>query len=131
MSFESIANSITSFFNTLAEANNFVVRFDNDPGNTPTSKPWMKASVDFGDSRQLEIGIDSFRNVGIFNVMIYVSIGMGIADALEVADVVAAAFRTAVVDGMINFQTPKIVNVGRVEDNWQVSVICPFFADEN
>jgi hypothetical protein len=131
MSFESIANSITTYFHGVATANNFVVRFDNDPRDTPADRPWIQTNVDFGDSRQFEIGVSSFRNVGIFNAMIYISIGQGIAGALSVADVIASAFRTTVIDGTINFQTPRIVNVGRVDDNWQVSVLCPFFVDEN
>lgn len=131
MSFESIANSITAYFHTVATANSFIVRFDNDPRDTPENKPWMKTSVDFGDSRQFEIGVNSFRNVGIFNAVIHVSIGQGIADVLSIADIIVTAFRAVVVDGVINFQTPKITNVGRVDDNWQVNVICPFFVDEN
>lgn len=127
--FENIANSITTFFNVLATTNSFVVRYDNDPRETPSSGAWMNVNVDFGDSHQAEIGVPTFRNVGIFNVRIKIPIGQGIADALTIADVVAAGFRTVIVDEIINFQTPRIENVGRVEDNYQVNVICPFQVD--
>jgi len=134
MSFKSIANSISSFFSTLATTNNFVVRYDNDPRNTPTDKIWMNVNVDFGDSHQAEIGVPTFRHIGIFNVRIKIPIGLGVADALDIADIIVAGFKGAnglpiILDGIINFQTFRIENVGRVEDNHQVNVICPFQVD--
>lgn len=131
MAFKNIANSITTFFNTLATTNNFVVRYDNDPRTTPTDKVWMNVEIDFGNSDQAEIGVSTFRNVGIFNVRIKTPIGVGSADALDVADIIADAFRTTIVDSIINFQVPRIEKVGRVEDNYQVNVICPFQVDTN
>lgn len=127
--FVKIANSITIFFDAFANINNFVVRYDNDPRDTPTSGVWMRVSTEFKDSNQAEIGIPTFRNEGSFNVKIKILLGQGIADALSIADIIAAKFRTTIVDETINFQTPRIENVGRVEDNYQVNVICPFFAD--
>jgi len=129
MAFKDIVNAITSYFNILAEANSFVVRYDNDPRDTPTDKIWCVASVDFGDSRQAEIGIKTFRNVGIFNVQIKTPLGVGSADGLNVADIIATAFRTTIVDEIINFQVPRIEKVGRVEDNYQINVLCPFQVD--
>jgi len=127
--FAGIANSITTFFDALATTNNFVVRYDNDPGDTPTEKIWMRASIDFGDSHQAEIGIKTFRNVGIFNVQIKTPIGVGSADALDIADIIAAGFRNKIVAQIINFQVPRIEKVGRVEDNYQINVLCPFQVD--
>lgn len=127
--FEGITNSITTFFKALAIIKNFVVRYDNDPGETPTDKIWVKVGIDFGDSHQVEIGVKTFRNVGIFNVQIKIPIGIGSADGLNVADIIATAFRTTIVDETINFQVPRIEKVGRVEDNYQVNVICPFQVD--
>jgi len=129
MSFKSIANSITTFFKALTDANNLVVRYDNDPRITPTSGAWMKVSIEFKDSNQAEIGISTFRNEGSVNVEIKIPIGRGSADALSIADIIAAGFRTTIVDEVINFQTPRIENVGRVEDNYQVNVLCSFFVD--
>lgn len=127
--FEGITNSITTFFKALATAKNFVVRYDNDPRDTPTDKIWMKVGVDFGNSQQAEIGVPTFRNIGIFNIQIKTPIGIGSADALNVADIIVTAFRTTIVDEIINFQFPRIENVGRVEDNHQINVICPFQVD--
>lgn len=127
--FAGITNSITTFFNALANKNNFVVRYDNDPTDTPTSGIWMKISVDFGNSQQAEIGVKTFRHIGIFNVEIKIPLGIGSADALDIADIIIAEFQTAIVDEIINFQVPRIEKVGRVEDNYQVNVICPFQVD--
>ena len=129
MAFKDIANSITTFFNTLAITNSFVVRYDNDPRATPTDKVWMNVEIDFGNSDQAEIGVSTFRNVGIFNARIKVPIGQGSADALHIADIIAMGFRTTIVNKIINFQFPRIENVGRVEDDYQMNVICPFFVD--
>lgn len=127
--FAGITNSITTFFNALAGVNNFVVRGENDPTDTPADKIWMKVNVDFGDSQQAEIGVPTFRNIGIFNVQIKTPIGIGSADALDIADIIAEKFRNKIVDEIINFQVPRIEKVGRVEDNYQVNVICPFQVD--
>ena len=129
MGFKSITNSITAFFKAIADTNNFVVIYDNDPTDTPASGAWINVGVDYGDSHQAEIGVPTFRNVGIFNARIKTKIGIGSADALDIADIIATGFRNKIVDGIINFQVPRIEKVGRVEDNFQVNVICPFQVD--
>jgi len=127
--FAGITNSITAFFHNFAEENNFVVRYDNDPRETPVSGVWMNVSVGFGSSYQVEIGVPTFRNIGIFNVRIKVAIGGGLAGILNIADEIAEKFKTVIIDEIISFQTPRIEIVGRVEDNYQVNVICPFQVD--
>ena len=127
--FAGITNSITTFFKALADKNNFVVRYDNDPTDTPTKGTWMKVSVDFGNSQQAEIGVKTFRHIGILNVEIKIPLGIGSADALDIADIIIAEFQTTIVNSVINFQVPRIEKVGRVEDNYQVNVICPFQVD--
>jgi len=127
--FAGITNSITAFFHTFAEENNLVVRYDNDPRETPTSGVWVNVSVVFGSSYQAEIGVSTFRNMGIFNVRIKVAIGEGLAGILNITDEIVEKFRTVIIDEVIDFQTPRIEIVGRVEDNFQVNVICPFQVD--
>ena len=131
MGFESLANSITTFFQALATINSYTVRYDDDPRSTPTSGLWCEVSVDFGDSQQKEIGIESFREVGNLTVMIKQEAGLGLNGLLVVADVIAAAFRTITVDNAIIFKVPRIIKNGRIEDNYQVTVICPFHYDWN
>lgn len=130
MSFKSIANNITGYFKQVASANSLIVRYDDDPRDTPTDDLWMGVSVNFGTSEQITTGIKQFRTPGNFEVKIYQPVGSGISNLLETADIVAGAFRTEIITN-VNFQTPRVVNVGREGDNYQVNVICPFFVDEN
>lgn len=128
--YESCTNSITTFFNALAEANNFVVRYDNDLQDIPDT-PWLETRVDFGKPKQFEMRgeEDNVRYLGIFNVIVRIPIGIGSSLALNIADIIAAKFRTAIIDETINFQVPRIENVGRYEDDHLITVICPFQVD--
>ena len=128
MGFESITNSITTYFLDVCDTNSLTVRFSNDPRATPTSGLWLEFNIDFGNSEQKELGINSYRNPGNVTVKIKNSIGLGVGGVLEVADVIASAFRTVDIDSII-FRVPRIINVGRIEDNYQMNVICPFFVD--
>lgn len=130
MTFKSITNSITAYFVLLAATNSFVVRFDDDPTDTPSDDLWMEFSVDFGDANQIATGVKQFRYPGLVTVRIRQVVGSGTSNLLSTADIVAEGFRTAMISG-VNFQVPKIKNVGRVKDDWMFNVICPFFIDEN
>jgi len=127
--YEQIANNISTCFYILAEINNLIVKYDNDFKDTPTDEIWCRPKIDFGKAKEADIGTDYLRIPGIFNVIIHSPIGRGTTDVLNIADIISTRFKTAIVDETINFQTPRIENVGRVEDNYQVNVICPFFAD--
>ncbi len=131
MGFESLANSITTYFKSIADSNGYTVRYDNDPRRTPTSGLWCKVSIDFGDSQQKEIGIESFREAGNLTVMIKQEAGLGLKGLLVVADVIAAAFRTETIDNIVIFKVPRIIKNGRIDDNYQITVICPFHYDWN
>ena len=128
MGFKEIVNSITTYFQDVADANNFTARFDNDLRATPTSGLWYEFGIDFGNSQQKELGINSYRNSGNVIIKIKNEIGLGIGDLLEKADIIAAAFRNENIDEII-FRVPRIVKVGRIEDNYQINVICPFYID--
>lgn len=127
--YEQIANNISTCFDILAEINNIIIRYDNDPSEISTDEIWCESRIDFGKAIEINLGINYSRIPGIFNIIIHSPIGQGIADVLNIADVVATRFRTVVVDDIINFQVPRIENVGRIENNYQVNVICPFQVD--
>lgn len=129
LGFELITNKITSGFKILATANSFVVRYENDPTDTPGDDTWIKVSVDFGTSNQIATGVKQFRNPGNLTIEIKSKIGKGSAPALSVADIIVEWCRAEVING-VNFFTPRIEKVGRVEDDYQVNVICPFYMDE-
>lgn len=130
MGFESIANSINSYLQVVADTNNYTIRFDNDPRTTPTETLWLESSIKFGDSQQIELGINSHRNFGDLIITIKNGIDLGIGGLLEVADIIGAAFKSVDIDTIV-FRVPSIKNNGRVNDNWEVEITCPFYIDEN
>jgi len=130
MGFQSLANSINTYFAAVAAANEYVVRYDDDPRATPTSGLWLEIAIDFGDSQQKEIGINSYRNIGNLTVRIKQEAGLGISSLLAAADIIATAFKSTDVDSSVIFNVPRIAKNGRVDDNYQVTVTCPFHYDE-
>ena len=129
MGFESIANSINAYLQDVADTNGYTIRYDNDPRATPSSGLWLKISIVFDDSKQKEIGINSFRNVGSLNIEICNSIKLGVSHILHVVDKIVKQFIELTINNSIKFKTPRIGNIGRVQDNYQINVICPFFID--
>lgn len=129
MGFVSLANIITSEFNDLATVQGWAVRYSNDPRPNPTTGFWMVVSVDFGDATQIELGINSYRDVGNLTVMIKNNAKLGIGASLAAADTIAENFRSVTIDSVVLFRTPHIVKVGRIEDVYQIDVICPFQYD--
>ena len=131
MSFASLANSITTYLQTVADANNFTVRYDNDLRTTPTpaSGFWLQCKIEFGDSQQKELGINSYRNFGKLVITLKNKIGIGIGTLLANADIIVTAFKSVDIDAII-FKVPSVKNKGRVDDNWVLEVSCPFHLDE-
>ena len=129
MSFESLANSINTYCKSVMELYSYVVRYDDDPRETPASGLWCKVLIDFGDSQQKEIGINSYRNIGNVTIRIKQEAGLGLNSLLIAADRIVTAFRSTDVDSII-FRVPRITKNGRIDDNCQVTVTCPFQYDE-
>lgn len=126
MGFQSTANSINTYLQTVADTNGYVIRYDNDSRDTPTDALWLEATISFGDSHQKELGINSYRNFGDLIITIKNSIKLGIGELLGVADIIGAAFKSIDI-GIIIFRVPSIKNNGRVNDNWEVEITCPFY----
>jgi len=129
MSFSTINNSITTYFQDIADTHDLVVRYDNDIRKTPSSGLWCKCNVDFDDSKQKEIGVNSYRNTGIFTIEIYYPIKMGLWSILRLVDIIVASFTEEVINDSVKFKTPSIKNIGRIKDNYQMNIICPFYID--
>lgn len=129
MGFAELANNITTYFQDVADTNNYTVRYDNDPRATPTSGLWLRCKIEFDNSEQKELGINSYRNFGKLIITIKNTTGIGIGVLLINADIIATAFRSVDV-GSIIFNVPSIVNKGRVDDNWEFEITCPFHLDE-
>ncbi len=128
--YERTANQITTYFQGIADTNSFVVRFDNDPRDTPADDVWYLASVDFGVANQHELGTtSSFRVVGNFSIRSQDAIGTGMGVLLENSDTITTAFRAKNVSRII-FGIPRINNTGRIGDNFQINITCPFMVDK-
>ena len=127
--YESLANQISTYFQDIVDVNNLVVRYDNDLRATPTDDLWCEYNIDFGEANQSGIGIDSFRNVGNFVVKLKNYIRLGTGELYEKADIIADSFRSTNLNRII-FRVPKVRRIGRIKDNYQVTVICPFFVDK-
>lgn len=127
--YESLANQISAYFETnVAEALNIPVRYDNDPRKTPNALFWIEYSIDFGTATQFEIGVNSSRHVGNINVRLKHKVGIGIGRLLDIADQINTLFKVIEINDII-FRVPRVVNTGRVGDDYQLSVICPFQVD--
>jgi len=127
--YENLANQLSAYFQDIADVNNLIVRYDNDLRATPSDNLWCEYNIDFGNATQNNLGIDTFRNIGNFNIKIKNQIGLGIGELFEKADIISTAFLRKNLNRII-FDIPKIRKIGRVEDNYQVNVICPFFSDK-
>lgn len=129
MSFhDNLEKMIAVFLQSLADTNGWTVRYDNDSRTTPTSGLWLLAGLDLGESKQSELGLDRFRNASNYTIQVKNTMGDGIANILSVVDILVDAFESKNLNE-VTFGVPRVVNVGRMEDLYQINVICPFFAD--
>jgi len=131
MGFESITNAITSQVNSVMSANSYTARYSNDARDTPTDDYWCHVSLAYGNSDQVELNPALYRTAGVLTIIVVGPMKKGTGLLLEMADKLATAFRSLSLGSGIRFRTPRIENVGRVNDSWQINVICPFIADEN
>jgi hypothetical protein len=126
--YERLTNQITTYFQSIADSNNLIVRYDDDCRDTPSNELWCFCSIDYGSCNKSSIGANRFRNIGNLNIKIKNPIGLGISEILSTADIVANAFRNINLNNII-FEVPRVRNVGRIKDDHQYNVICPFFSD--
>lgn len=131
MGFEDITNAITTQVASLMQSKNYTARYDNDPTATPKSGYWCHVSLSFGNADQIELGGGLFRKVGILTIQIVGPVNEGSKTFSTMADIIVAFFKNLTIGGYIKFRSPRIENVGRIGDNWNVNVLCPFHADEN
>lgn len=134
MTHEALANTIRSRFETqIAEAYNLPTQYDNQDFNKPADgSMWCRVSVKEGDSFQVDIGGSSGsrdRTAGVVFVQIFIALGQGDKQAVEMADLIKAVFRRITISG-VKFRTPSVKRVGNNNQEWQVNVICPFIADD-
>lgn len=129
--FAAIGSVIRTRFETLVEGPlSLPTVYDNAPDPHLDDAAWARLTINYGDSRLLEIGArPSYRTIGSAIAQLFYPVETGDGDALEAADVVSSAFRRVTVTG-VKFLVPSVKSVGRTEKWWQVNVTCPFQCDE-
>jgi len=147
---QEIANSIRAHFHDNIEVgyehgNGIPTQYDNDgafvkptgldgatpPGFKARDALWIRFSIRPGESRQVSLGANSrFRTPGVAIAQIFVPLGLGDKTAWEVADAISSAFRATTVNNSVRFYTPYVSYQGRSGKEWQINVICPFYADD-
>jgi len=129
MLYQNIINELNSYFQDIADSHNLIVRYDNDLRTTPISGIWYECKIEFDRTEQKEIAPNSYRVIGNLIVEIYYSIKIGISFILRQVDILIAYFTETTVNNFLKFKTPIVQNIGRVEDNFQINIICPFYVD--
>ena len=129
MGFVSLANSIITAFEDVADSNGFEARYDNDPDDTPSSGLWCEVSVNFGSADQKEIGVNSFRDIGSLDIKIRNDTRLGIGAQLSLIDIIVLAFSDVLVDNIVLFRTAEVKKIGRIDDNYEIDITCPFQYD--
>lgn len=137
MTYEAIENAIRNRFQTLIigpleSGNPLPVEYDNveTPKTDATKERWVRHSIKFGEARQVDkSGLKRFRVVGVMYVQIFYEAGRGTKEANTLVDLINTNFRAKTDTGVV-FRTPTRTDVGRVKNWWQVTVACPFYADD-
>ena len=138
MGFQSASDAMRTKLRDAIAASAFAgtpVQYDNGPLEHPDASPWLRHELGWGWGQGVELGSGaSHRRGGAATTEVYVPVEEGDKQALELADVVASAFRLAKVDGVL-FGAPSLRRVGRIaglgagSDWWRVDVLCPYRVD--
>ncbi len=112
-----------------------VVEYDNAGVDPPAvgSDFWVRFMVKPGDSEVHETSSTRARTVGIAAVSIFVALGKGDKVGLDFADLFVAEFKQSDITfggATVNFRTPTVNPLGRVNQRWQVNVDVPFWTND-
>ena len=134
MTFETLANTIRGRFDSeIALNKNLPTQYDNQDKDKPADNiMWCRFTIKEGQTIRKSIGSpgnNRFRTPGIAIAQIFAPLSQGDKDALQMADNINQAFRAVCISG-VHFRVPYIKRVGRVDSNYQVNVICEFYADD-
>lgn len=133
-SWEKEGNDIRGAFATaLAETYpSMKVAYDNAPFTIPTDgSTWIRLTVLSGQSNRLNINASQkkYRHIGVVVAQIFTKPGSGDKEARQVAEVVAAIFRSTQVGGCL-FKEPAATPVGTNDGWYQFNVSIPFDRDD-
>lgn len=127
--YERMACTITAYVNQLAKINGYVFRYENDPRETPESNLWHKCRLDFENSNPRHIGVKDFRHAGNLTIEMYGALNRGTSELLRTIDNIIGNFTDLTVNDLVKFKTPSVRNRGRIGENYQMDIVCPFVCD--
>ncbi|KKN70974.1 hypothetical protein LCGC14_0425760 [marine sediment metagenome] len=116
MGYATLTNTITTAFQDFANTNSYVVRYDNDPRDTPTDDVWLEVSVEFDTTESRDFATSKYRTTGVLRVTITDNIGKGIYQVLAISDLIEAQFSNTKITDVL-FRTAMISKRGRTSDN--------------
>jgi len=106
------------------------IAIDNVPYNPTANTAFIRLLIEEVDSTQVSMAtIPCHRIVGLIHVMIFVPVGSGTNTARGYADSICTIFRNADFSG-IKCQSPRIRRVGDIGEQYQISVLTPFYTDK-
>lgn len=133
MTWEELGNIIRSRFDSqVADVQSLQTQYDNQSFDNPDNELWCRLTINFGQTFQVDCGGGSGsrdRTIGVMTAQLFLAVDQGDKQLLETADKIKTAFNR-VTDTGVHFRTPSIKRVGRVNNEWQVNVNCPFYADD-
>ena len=133
MTFSTKQTDMEEFFQAIFVAPYDVVQrvFENMPApSAELYDEFIRFAVLFGDSKRMQIGGGLYRYFGVCVAQIFQKEGVGVSRGATLADVISAAYRNAVADG-VNYQVPYVTKVPFADKGWyQLQVTIPFYFDE-
>lgn len=133
MSWPAIANAIRSRFKAqIADVLPLTTQYDNQNLDNPDNAIWCRLTINSGETLQKSIGSPSAnreRTPGVMTAQLFGPVGNGDGELREKAENIRVAFRN-VTDTGVSFGNPKIKEIKRVGNEWQINVNCPFYADD-
>lgn len=128
MGFETLANTVSTAFAAFAEANNYSIRFDNDPRDTPGIGWWLRLKMEFDNSFQKETSPGKYRITGKVVISIMDDIKKGTYQLYEIADKISNEFSGQVIVDVI-LRTAQLQRVGRENNKAILDVVIPYQYD--
>ena len=107
------------------------VSYPNLKFTPPSNSEWLRVQLEPADSHtaSLSAGMQRFRSVGLLVIGVFIPVGESNADALAIADAIAAFYRGATLSGL-SLQAPSISRVGSAQGFYQYNVIVPYRYDD-
>jgi hypothetical protein len=120
------------FVTEVSTPQSLSVEYENTTFTPPSDTVWARVTVREGESFPADFGSSSIRRrtPGVLFVNLFAPLNKGTKDVIVLADVVADKFSHADIGSGLMFQTASIQRLGRVENEFQVNVTCPFVADD-